>query len=81
MGSNQQPLDSKPNALPTELRRETFFLNFYYTALYIATMLHLFTESRGRPVASSMYFFNKTENIAVDEIGEIICSYLLARAQ
>ena len=42
-------------------------------------MLHLTAELRGRPVASSMYFI-KTENIAVDEIGRIICSRLLSRA-
>ena len=42
MGSNQQPLDSKPNALPTELRREICGVGFkfYCTVLYIATMLH-----------------------------------------
>ena len=28
MGSNQQPLDSKSNALPTELPRESFVLVF-----------------------------------------------------
>ena len=46
-------------------------------------MLHLAAEPRGRPAASSMYhiIFIKTENIAVDEIGRIICSHLLARAQ
>ena len=57
-------------------------LNFYYTVLYKGTMLHLTAEPRGRPVASSMYhIFIKTENIAVDEIGRIICSHLLAHAQ
>ena len=73
MGSNQQPLDYKPNVLPTELRREVF--EVYCTVLYIATMLHLTAEPRGRPVASSMYHIIsiKTENIAVDEIGRIIC--------
>ena len=46
-------------------------------------MLHLNAEPRSRPVASSMCHINfiKTENIAVDEIGRIICSHLLARAQ
>ena len=46
-------------------------------------MLHLTTEPRGGLVASSMYhiIFIRTENIAVDEIGRIICSHLLARAQ
>ena len=46
-------------------------------------MLHHTAEPRGRPVAASMYhmIFIRTENIAVDEIGRIICSYLLARAQ
>ena len=46
-------------------------------------MLHITAEPHGRPVASSMYhiIFIKTENIAVDEIGRIICSHLLARAQ
>ena len=45
--------------------------NFYCTVLYIATMLHLTAEPRGRPVASCMYhiIFIKTGNIAVDEIG------------
>ena len=58
-------------------------LNFYCTVLYIATMLHLTAEPRGKQVASGMYhiIFIKTENIAVDEIGGIICSHLLARAQ
>ena len=59
-------------------------LNFYCTLLYIAKMLHLTEEPRGRPVASSMYhiiFFIKTENIAVDEIGRIISSHLLERPQ
>ena len=32
-------------------------LHFYCTVLYIATMLHLTAEPRGRPVASSMYFY------------------------
>ena len=59
-------MDSKPNALPTELRRD---LNLYCTMLYIATMLYLTAEPRDRPVASSMcFFFIKTENIAVDKI-------------
>ena len=46
-------------------------------------MLHLTAEPRGRPVASCMYhiIFIKTENIAVDKTGRIICSHLLARAQ
>ena len=46
-------------------------------------MLHLTAEPRGRPVASNMYhiIFIKTENIGVDEIGIIIGSHLLARAQ
>ena len=46
-------------------------------------MLHHTAEPRGRPAALSMHhiIFIKTENIAVDEIGRIICSYLLARAQ
>ena len=45
-------------------------------------MLHLTAEPRGRPIATSMYpiIFIKTENTAVDEIGRIICSHLLARA-
>ena len=45
-------------------------------------MLHLNAEPRG-PAASSMYhiILIKTENITVDEIGKIICSHLLARAQ
>ena len=46
----------------------------------IATMLHVTAEPRGRPVASSMYFY-KTKNIAVNEIGRIICSHILLRAQ
>ena len=29
----------------------------------------------------SLYFLLKTENIAVDEIGRIVCSHLLARAR
>ena len=36
MGSNQQSLDSKPNALPAELRREIYVewdLNIYCTVL------------------------------------------------
>ena len=86
MGSNQQPLDSKSNTLPTELhmwRYVEWDLNFYCTVLYIATMLHISAESRGRPVTSRMYhiIFVKTENIAVDEIGRILCSHLLASAQ
>ena len=46
-------------------------------------MLHLTAEPRGRPVASSVYhiIFIKTEKIAVDEIGRIIYSHLLARSQ
>ena len=46
-------------------------------------MLHLTAEPRSRLVASSVYhnISFKTENIAVDEIGIIICSHLLARAQ
>ena len=61
-------------------------LNFYCTVLYIATMLHLAAEPRGRPVASCMYhiIFIKKENFAVDVIKRItkcICSHLLARAK
>ena len=88
MGSNQQPFDSKSNALPSELRREICGMgfNFYCTVLYIATMLHLTAEPRVRPsscIKHVLYhiIFIKTENIAVDEIGRIICSHLLARAQ
>ena len=46
-------------------------------------MLHLTAEPHGRPVALSMshIIFIKTENIAVDEIGRITYSYLLARAK
>ena len=59
--------------------------NFYCTLLYIyiATILHLTAEPRGRPAASSMYhiIFIKTENIVVDKIGRNICSHLLVRAQ
>ena len=46
-------------------------------------MLHLTAEPRGRTVSSSMYhiIFIKAEKIAIDEIGRIICSHLLARAQ
>ena len=53
-------------------------LNFYCTVLYIATMLHITTEQRGRLVASRMYhiMFIKKENIAVDEIGRIIYVYI-----
>ena len=32
-------------------------LNVYCTVLYIATMLHLTAEPRGRPIASSIYFY------------------------
>ena len=55
----------------------------FTVVLYLATMFHHTAEPRGRPAASSMHhiIFIKTENIAVDEIGRIICSYLLARAQ
>ena len=84
MDSNQQPLDSKPNALLSFVGRYVEWdLNFYCTVLYLATMLHHTAEPRGRPAASSMHhiIFIKTENIAVDEIGRIICSYLLAHAQ
>ena len=88
MGSNKQPLDSKPNALPTELRWEICGVRYkllLFSAIYItvATMLHLTAEPRGRPVQSSMYhiLFIKTENIAVVEIWRIVCSHLLARAQ
>ena len=51
--------------------------------VYIATMLYLTREPRSRLVASSMYhiIFIKTENIAVDVIGRIICSHLLAHTQ
>ena len=55
-------------------------LNVYCTVLYIATMLHLTAEPRGRPVASSMYFYYN-KNIAVTETGRIICSHILLRAQ
>ena len=46
-------------------------------------MLHLTAEPRSRPGASSVYHIIsiKTENIAVVEIGRIICSHLLERAQ
>ena len=81
MGLNQQP--NKPNALPT--RREIWGVGFklYCTVIYIPTMLHLTVEPRGRPVASSVYhiYFIITENVAVDEIGRIICSHLLAYTQ
>ena len=46
-------------------------------------MLQHTAELRGRPAASSMHdiICIKTENIAVDEIRRMTCSYLLARAQ
>ena len=49
-------------------------LNFYCTVLYLATMLHLTAEPRGRPVASRMNeacTFIKTEIIAVNEFVEL----------
>ena len=72
MGSNQQPLDSKPNALPTELRRGICGVGFKLllcSALYIATMLHLTAEPRGRPVASSMYFLLKQKILPLMKLG------------
>ena len=57
-------------------------LNFYCTVRYVATMLHLTAEPHSRPVAWCMYHIIslKTENIAVNEIGRIICSHLLEGA-
>ena len=51
-------------------RYEVWDLIFYCEVLYIATMLHLIAETRGRPVASSIYhiIFIKTENVVIDEI-------------
>ena len=43
-------------------------------------MLHL-TGDRAVDQLHQTCIFTKTENIAVDEIGRIICSHLLARAQ
>ena len=72
MGSNQQPLNSKSNALPTELPREICGVGFkrFITVLYIATMLHLTAEPCGRPVASSMYFLLK-QKLPLMKLGEL----------
>ena len=43
-------------------------------------MLHVTAEPRVRPVALSCTFI-KAEKIAVNEIGRIICSHILLRAQ
>ena len=60
MGSNQQPLDSKSNALSTALPRKICEVGFKHCTVHrysIATMLHVAAKPRGRPVASSMYFY------------------------
>ena len=62
MGSNPQPLDSKPNSLPTELRREICGARFkllMYSAI-VATMLHV--------IASCMIILYKNiiERVLVD---------------
>ena len=49
---------------------------------YIASMLYIASLHNHDIVALGMYHivFIKTESIVVDEIGRIICSYLLAHA-
>ena len=37
----------------------------------IATMLHVTAEPRGRPVASSMYFFLKQKILPLMKLGEL----------
>ena len=46
-------------------------LKFYCRVLYIAIMLHLTAEPRGRPVASSMYFLLKQKILPFMKLGEL----------
>ena len=46
-------------------------LNLYCTLLCIATIVYLNAEPRGRPVASSMYFFLKLKILPLMKLGEL----------
>ena len=78
-GSNQQPLDFKPKALPTELGGLIYRARFKLLLYSIASMFYV-ASLHNHAIVSGMYHiaFIKTENIVVDEIGRIICSHLLA---
>ena len=63
-------------------RYEKCDLNSCCTVLYIATVLHLTAEPRGRPgLLHQACTIIKTENIAVNGYRRIICSHILLRAQ
>ena len=84
MGSTQQPLDSKSNALPTALPRKICEVRFKTVSVNrysIATMLHVTAQNRAVDQLHQACTFIKTENIAVNEIGRIICSHILLRAR
>ena len=87
MGSNQQPQDYDANAFPTELRREIYRFGFrlllYSVTLYNYNVTpHCITTRLTSCIEHVSWYcsFIKSENIAVDEIGIIICPRLLAQA-
>ena len=86
MGSIQQSLDSKSNALSAALPRKICELGFTFvnTVVCIAIIWpQYYTSFQNRAVDKlhKACTFIKTENIAVNEIGRIICSHILLHAQ
>ena len=83
MGSNQQPLDSKSNTLPTAPPRkicEVGFKQFLYSAI-VWPQCYTSLQNRAVDQLRQACTFIKTENIAVNEIGRIICSHISLHAQ
>ena len=74
VGSNQQPLDSKTDALPTALPRKIYEVGFkqllHVQRYSIATVLHVTAEPRGRPVASSIVLL-KQKILPFMKLGEL----------
>ena len=85
MGSNKQPLEYSPNTFPTELYREICKVGFtllLYSAIYSYNITpHCITTRKTSCIKQVSYYFflSKQKNIAVDEIGRIVCPHLLAR--
>ena len=87
VGSNQQLQDYSLNVFPAELHREICRVGFNIllnnALLYSNNVTsHCITTRKTSCIehVSYYFFFIKTENIADDEFGRIICSYPLTRA-
>ena len=85
MGLNQQPQDYGPNAYQLSYieRYVECDLNILlYSAISYSYNVtpHCITTRLTSCIEHASYYFIKTENIALDEIGRIICPQLLASA-